>query len=198
MIEMHDIDGLTALASTRLGNRQFIDDTFIGRDIRKEEFANLFGSKKRKDSIARVRQEQNARWAAVPAKTCDEIKAALTMVSIEVEKLTKLSATSKDFWIIPQLETAREWEGKFKQLQATNRCLELEEEAKKKAERELTLQTLTNLSDTTVEKAKADLAQSQGTSLGQTVSSIAGGNNKLLLYGGIGVGVVLLILLIRK
>lgn len=198
MIEMHDIDGLTALSPTRLGNRQFIDDTYKGKDVRVDEFANLFGSKKRKESIARVRQEQNARWAAVPAKSCDEIKAALTMVAIEVEKLTKLSATSKDFWIIPQLETARIWEGKFKQMQASNRCLELEEEAKKKAERELTLQTLTNLSDTTVEKAKADLAQSSGSSLGQTVTALTGGNNKLLLYGGIGLGAVLLILLLRK
>lgn len=198
MIEIAEIDGMSAISPTRLGNRQFINDTYRGVDVKKEDFANLFGSKKRKESIARTRKEQNDFWAKKPQQTCDDLKAALASVSIEVEKLTKLSATSKDYWIIPSLEVAREWEGKFKQLQASSRCLELEAEAKKKAERELTLQTLSQLSDTTVEKAKADLAQTTGSSLGQAVSSLTGGNNKLLLYGGIGLGVVLIILLARR
>lgn len=200
-IDMIENNELGALNGSRLGNRQFIDEMpYRGTYVKKDEFANLFGSKKRKQSIADTKAEQNARWAALPVKTCGDIKGAITATQIEVEKLTKLSATSKDYWVIPALEVAREWEGKFKQMQASQRCLELEEEEKKRKERELTLQTLTNLSDATVEKAKQDIAQTGSSSLGQSVSGLLKGtdNNKLLIIGGVGLGAILLILLLRK
>jgi hypothetical protein len=71
-------------------------------------------------------------------------------------------------------------------------CVRKAEQAKVEEERKSSLDALTKISDLTVDKAKQDiLGGDKGGSAGE-------GNKKLLLYGGIGLGVLVAIALIAR
>ena len=200
MIENNDFGNFTA---GRMGLRSFPDEdcknyfgdeNFFSKDI--EPYYNLFGSKTRKDSIANVKREQNQKWSNTPQKSCSDIKLALQLVAIDIEKLTKQSASQKDFWIAPALEVAREWDANFRRMQAQMNCLEIEAQEKAAKEKADTLQTLQSISDTGVQKTKEDIL-----SLGQQADSgdkIYGVDKKTIMYAGAGLGAILIFALILK
>lgn len=202
MIEQSDFGNFS---SGRLGLKSFADEdscaNFDGSenfgmrgDL--EQYFNLFGSRTRKDSIANVKREQDAYWGAKPQKTCADIKITLAENAIDIEKLTKLMATSKEFWVQPALETARKWQGEFKKMQARMNCLEIE--AKEKAEREKaeTLDTLKKLSDTSAEQIKKDISELSGKD-GQG-QKIFGLDRNVVVYAGAGLGAILVFALILR
>lgn len=200
MIENNDFGNFTA---GRMGLRSFPDedcknyfgdDNFFGKDI--EPYYNLFGSKTRKDSIANVKREQNQRWTNTPQKSCEDIKIALGLVAIEIDKFTKMSASQSDFWIAPALEVAREWNAKFQAMQLQMNCLEIEAQEKAAREKADTLKTLQDISDTGVQKTKEDIL-----SLGQQPDNgdkIYGVDKKTIMYAGAGLGAILIFALILK
>jgi hypothetical protein len=213
MIENNDFGNFTA---GRQGLKSFPDEdckNYFGDEnfygANKEEYHNILagggvlagifrGNKMRKDSIANVKREQNEKWSTTPQKSCSDIKIALELVAIDIEKLTKQSASQTDFWIAPALEVAREWDAQFKRMQSQMRCLEIEAQEKAAREKADTLKTLQSISDATVDKTKTDIlglgipeTQTQG-------EKIFGVDKKLATYVGAGIGALLVFALILR
>ena len=187
---------LGALAPMRIGgNTSFVDEndvtpcrSFTGDD----DFFNLFGSKKRKASVAQVEKDANEKWGQYDQKTCGGIELLIADTQVEIERITKMMASSKGFELPIQLSIARGAQANAKMLQNQYDCVRKAEQAKIEEERKSSLDALTKISDLTVNKAKEDL-------LGTDKSGSAGGSNKkLLLYGGIGLGVLVAIALIAR
>lgn len=195
-IDMLENNELGALAPMRIGgNTSFVDENtptpykcFTGDD----EFFNLFGSQKRKASVAQVEKDANAKWAQYDQKTCGGIELLLADTQVEIERITKMMASNNGFDLPIQLRIARNAQANAKMLQNQYDCVRKAEQAKIEEERKSSLDALTKISDITVDKAKQDL-------LGTDKSATAGaGNKKLLMYGGIGLGALVVIALIAR
>jgi hypothetical protein len=195
-IDMLEYNELGALAPMRIGgNTSFVDEndvtpcrSFTGDD----DFYNLFGSKKRKDSVAQVEKDVAAKWSQYDTKTCGGIELLIADTQVEIERVTKMMASNNGFELPIQLKGARNAQANAKALQNQYDCVRKAEEAKIEAERKSSLDALTKISDLTVDKAKQDIL---GTDKG---GGAAGSNKKLLLYGGIGLGVLVAIALIAR
>lgn len=198
-IDMIENNELGALASSRLGLRQFADDgkQYAHRNFTgDEEFYNLFGSKARKNSIQANVDAENAKWNQLPLKTCGDAKRMLDLTLADIETYNKIiAANDKDPFSPHRLRVAREWEGRARKLYVELNCEETITAAKKEAERKSILDTLTQTGDISVQKAQAELMGLQSTfeKGGEGLD-----NKKILLYGGIGVGALILIALILK
>lgn len=194
-IDMLENNELGALAPMRIGdNTSFVDEndvtpcrSFTGED----DFYNLFGSKKRKDSVAKVEKDANAKWSQYDQKTCGGIELLLSDTQVEIERITKMMASNNGFDLPIQLKIARNAQANAKMLQNQYDCVRKAEQAKVEEERKSSLDALTKISDLTVDKAKEDIFGGKGGSAGD-------GNKKLLLYGGIGLGVLVAIALIAR
>ena len=187
---------LGALAPMRIGgNTSFVDEndvtpcrSFTGDD----DFFNLFGSKKRKASVAQVEKDANEKWEQYDQKTCGGIELLIADTQVEIERITKMMANNNGFDLPIQLKIARAAQANAKMLQNQYDCVRKAEQAKVEEERKSSLDALTKISDLTVDKAKQDiLGGDKGGSAGE-------GNKKLLLYGGIGLGVLVAIALIAR
>ena len=116
----------------------------------------------------------------------------LSDTQVEIERITKMMASNNGFDLPIQLKIARNAQANAKMLQNQYDCVRKAEQAKIEEERKSSLDALTKISDLTVDKAKQDI-------LGTDKSaSAAGSNKKLLLYGGIGLGVLAAIALIAR
>lgn len=193
-----------AHAPSRLGSHQFADDNkhfknFTGgQDFFKgggEDWANLFGSKLRKLHLKENQEAEAKVWASYPTATCDDIQRLIDALALRAETLVKqIAAKPKDPFYPVRIITVREWEGKIKSLQLQKDCINIVAKAKEDAQKQETLSTITSLSETSIQNAKNDLL---GINLTDTTAT-ASPNKKLLMYGGIGVGAVILLLLLRK
>lgn len=197
-IDMIENNELGALAPSRLGLRQFADDNTYVRYTGKDEFYNLFGSQKRKESLARVEQEAKAYWAKYPLTNCDDAKRLLQLIGAEVESLNKrLAANDKDVFIPVWIRITREVESVVRRFYTEQDCEAKAAALAKEAERKSILDTLTQTGDVAVQKAQAEL---QGL---QTTLEKGGGvgldNNKILTYGAVGiVGLIAVALILRR
>ena len=201
-IDMIERTSEGAHAPSRLGLHQFADENkhfrnFTGgQDFFKDEgedWANLFGSKKRKSSIKENQEAEAKVWSKYPTSTCDEIQRLIDALALRAETLVKqIAAQPKDPFYPIRIVVVREYEGKTKSLQLQQDCLNIVAKAKEDAQKQETLSTITTLSETSIQKAKNDLL---GINLNNTTATP---NKKLLLYGGIGVGAVILLLLLRN
>ncbi len=195
MIENNE---LSALAPSRVGNdRCFVDEksqSYLGF-TGEEQFYNLFGSQKRKQSIAQVEKDAKAKWAQYDTKTCGGIQLLIDDAQVEIERITKIMASNNGFDLPIQLKFARNAQAEAKKLQNQYDCVNKLAKEKVEAERKALLDTLTNVSDTAVNKAKGDLV---GLDMGTPEKSVGGVNKNLLIYGGIGLGALVVIALILK
>jgi hypothetical protein len=197
-IDMIEQNELGALATSRVGNdRCFVDEksqSYLGF-TGEEDFYNLFGSQKRKASVAQVEKDARAKWATYNTKTCGGIDSLLQDAMVERERITKQMAQGGGFELPIQMKIVVEAEANAKRLRNQYDCVNIAETQKKEAERKALLDTLTNVSDTAVNKAKGDLV---GLDMGTDEKSIGGINKNLLLYGGIGLGALVVIALIFR
>ena len=218
-IDMIENNELGALAKSRLGDtKQFTDENqkfknFSGNeevfqrvDIN-EEFENLFGSKTFKDNKAKATKDV----AALPKGNCDDIEKSLERLALYIEAQTKELGLAKGHvteYPKNRLVVARRAEANLKMAQSNADCLNIQAKAQSEAKKADLIKTLTNVSEASVQQAKTDLF---GTPIGQplyapattdqgalsSVKNALGGSNKnLLIYGGI--GVIVLILLLRR
>ena len=225
-IDMIENNELGALASGRFSElKPFIDqnkhykNAIAHSDFPKidsnEEFANLFGINIFGDETFKSNKNQSQKEAedfikSLPATKCEDIQTALDKIAIYIETQTKALALAKGHMTeYPKikLEVARKAEGDLKQKQQDYNCIALAQAAESAKSKDELIKTLTNVSQQSVEQAKTDLfglpasasvytpTGSSGTSTSNILTS---SNKNLLLYGGIGVGVILLILFIRK
>jgi len=195
-IDMLEYNELGALAPMRIGgNTSFVDEndvtpcrSFTGED----EFFNLFGSKKRKESVAKVEKDAKEKWEQYDIKTCGGIELLLSDTQVEIERITKIMASNNGFDLPIQLKFARNAQANAKMLQNQYDCVRKAEQAKIEEERKSSLDALTKISDSTIDKAKQDILG------GDKGGSAGDGNKNLLLYGGIGLGVLVAIALIAR
>lgn len=196
--------GLSALDDSRLGNKNFIDEGQIAvkRQViqggfmftGEEDFYNLFGSRNKKKSNFRLAQRNKYKDLK---DDCDNIQISIDIISNDVATLLKRRS---DLETKERLIEANVVLGEFKNKQIANRCEEVKAASLKESERAKSLELLTSISDTTVNKAKGDLAGLIGGDAKDGGAATVGGiNKKVLLYGGIGLGVlVVAAILIRK
>ncbi len=189
MIENNE---LGALAPSRLGLREFADDKWAYKNYTGgDDFFNLLGSRKKK-------MEKYSSWARTKFENlstdCDKIQGSIEIINNEIQLLLKQKQTLN---IKTQLKETNQILADFKRTQIEQDCERILTQAKSEKEREQTLATLTQLSDVSVGKAQQELAGLQAGLSPQEASSQAN-MKKYLLYGGIGLGAILLIALITK
>jgi hypothetical protein len=216
MIERND-EGVHA--TSRLGNFQFADDSKHFRNFTGgedffqgggEDWANLFGSKVAKRNEAKATEEAKKFVQSLPTgnktnPTCEEIAKSLELLSVYIETQVKEIGIAKGHIVnYPKnrLAVARTEEGRIKIIQSQMNCIAVQEKEKSEAAKAETLKTITNLSETSIQNAKNDLLGINQSLSEQSATNIGGvsltNNKKLLLYGGIGVGAIVLILLLRR
>ena len=202
-IEMIENSELAALSNSRLGNRNFIDEGQRRMGINsKQEYAcftgeddlyNLFGSRNKKK--ANFRTAQNLLYKDLKTD-CDNIQTSIDIVSNDVATLLKKRS---DLETRERLDSANAVLGDFKKKQIANKCEEVKAAALKESERTKSLELLTSISDSTVDKAKGDLAGlTAADAKGGSEATVGGINKKVLIYGGIGLGVLVVAAIIIR
>lgn len=191
-IDMIENNELGALAPSRLGLREFADDNWAYKNYTGgEDFFNLFGSRKAKI-------EKYSSWAKTKFENlstdCDKIQGSIDIINNELQLLLKQKQTLN---IKTQIKETNQILADFKRMQIQQDCEKKITEAKTATEREQTLATLTQLSDVSVGKAQQELAGLQAGLSPEEAASQARTKN-YLLYGGLGLGAILLIALIAR
>ncbi len=191
-IDMIENNELSALAPSRLGLRQFADDNWVYKNYTgDDQFYNLFGSRKAK--ISKYEGWARDKFADLPTD-CENIQKSIDIINNELASLLK---QKQDLNVKTQVKETNLILADYKKKQIQQDCEKKAQEAKTAKEREETLSTLTQLSDVSVGKAQKELAGLQASEGGQ-VSASQDQTKKYLLYGGIGLGAILLIFLIAK
>lgn len=221
-IDMIENNEMGALAKSRLGDlHQFTDESqkfknftgevgFFNPIDPNEEFAELFGSKTFKRHLADATKQAEDFVASLPKGSCDEIEKSLERLSVYIEGQTKELGLSKGHvteYPKNRLVVARRAEADLKMKQSSLDCINKKAQVESAAKKAELIQTLTNVSEASVQQAKTDLF---GTPTGQplynqantnqgalsSVQSALGSNKNLLIYGGI--GIIVLILILRR
>lgn len=189
-IDMIENNELAALAPSRLGLNEFVDEKWVYKNYTGgEDFYNIGGSRKRK--IEKYSSWAKAKFENLP-DDCANIQKSIDIINNELQLLLKQKPTLN---IKTQVKETNQILADFKRLQISQDCEKLEAEAKKVAEKQETLDTLTKLSDVSVGKAQQELSGLQGAEGGDATQDQT---KKYLLYGGIGLGALLLIVLITR
>jgi hypothetical protein len=95
-----------------------------------EDWANLFGSKKRKQSLARSRDEETEKWKLVQETTCKQVASKLTQLDIRIQGLNEeLDASPKDVFIPQRISVAKQIQSALLIKQINMNCAALEEAA---------------------------------------------------------------------
>lgn len=189
MIENNE---LGALAPSRLGLREFADDNWVYKNYTGgDEFYNLFGSRKAK--IEKYSSWAKTKFEGLPTD-CENIQRSIDIISNELASLLKQKQTLN---IKTQIKETNLILADYKKMQLEQDCEKKAAEAKTAQEREQTLATLTQLSDISVGKAQQELAGLQA-GLSPEKAASEEQTKKYLLYGGLGLGAILLIFLIAR
>jgi Mg2+ and Co2+ transporter CorA len=170
-IDMIEHNELGALSHSRLGSANFINE--IGDD----SYANLFGSRKRKKS--KFREDVRNRYRDMKTD-CDSLLTNIDTISSDLETLVKRSAGKSTLELREKIDETQIILGEMKSAQSKQQCIIKQSQAERQRSASENLKTLTDLSDTTVGKAMADLGQSNS------------GKDNNMMYWYIGGGVVVL------
>lgn len=186
-IDMIERNDLSALANSRVGGlKQFVDDknmNFVGH----ENYVSLLGSKKKKLSAAR--QQIQDKYKAYPIE-CPEINSSIEAIESDLSILVGRTNTTKGSQknvLKEQLDETTKLLGEFKSRAIKLGCDKAILAAKEEQGKADLLSTLSSYGSGSVDAAKKDLQQGKDGSM-----------NKWVLYGGIGLGVVLIAVIIIK
>jgi hypothetical protein len=180
-IDMLEDNELSALAPSRLGMKNFINDKPMrGKKMPKQEeqFAYLFGSANRKKLASRIQ----GKWSGLPTD-CDKIDSSIKIVEEDIASQIKKSSTQKGYAlkstkiIIQESQMAL---GELKKLKEVN-CVAVEIE-KKAMEEEKFQEKLQKISEDAIAKAKGD---TQGSFVSKFVENVKSNKNIYLIGGGI-------------
>lgn len=193
-IDMLENNEMGALAPSRLGLQNFIDDVPIrGKRMpnKEERFEELFGTKRRKRSKA-AQADLKTRLSELP-KDCASINQSIAILEEGVATNIKLTAAGAKAAELKRLKNViaiyQSALGEYKKIRASSCAAELAaSKAKEQADFE---QKLVNLSEASVEKAKAEA---------ETITQKVASNKKLLLIGGgvIALGIIGYVIFGRK
>jgi len=191
-IDMIENNDLGALAKSRLGDYHFDNEDWVYKNYTgDEEFFNLFGSRKKK--VAKIESAVNTKYANLPTD-CDSIQQSIDIINTDIALLLK---TKPNLNQKKSLAKTNQILAEFKKAQISQNCEKVKAEAQTAKAREETLSTLTQLSDISVGKAQTEL---QGLNAQDAAGGATSGlgNKKLLLYGGIGLGVLLVVVILMR
>jgi hypothetical protein len=185
-IDMLENNELSALAPSRLGMKNFINDKPMrGKKMpnQEEQFANLFGSKNRRKLASRVQ----GKWSSLPTD-CDKIDSSIKIVEEDIASQIKKSSTQKGYAlkstkiIIQESQMAL---GELKKLKEANCSTVIEE--KKAMEEQKFQEKLEKISEDAIAKAKGDVpaSASAGQVVNKIVENVKSNKNIYLIGGGI-------------
>lgn len=190
-IDMIENNELGALAPSRLGLDEFADEKWVYKNYTGgDEFFNASGRKKK---IEKYKSWAQSKFESLPSD-CENVQKSIDIINNELQLLVKQKQTLN---VKTQIAETNQILASFKKAQIEQDCEKKLTEEKTAAEREQTLSTLTQLSDVSVGKAQQELA---GLQAGAAPKDAAQQEQmkKYLLYGGIGLGAILLIVLITR
>lgn len=187
-IDMIENNELGALAPSRLGLKQFIDegDVNYGGD---EDFYNLFGSRNRKKE--NFQKDVRNKYINLPTD-CENIQDSIDIIENDKKTLLGLKGDLRQKQSLAETSKVL---GQFKSLQISQKCVKTLDAQKAEKDKKDTLDTLTSLSESSISKAQSELkgldADIKGGTKGITTKQI-------LIYGGVGVAALAIIALILK
>lgn len=224
-IDMIENNDLGALAKGRLGDlNSFADESksfknFAGNeevfqkiDIN-EEFENLFGvnifgDETFKRNKNQAKADAEAFVKKLPKTTCEDLKSSLDKLALYIEAQTKELGLAKGHvteYPKIRLGVARAAEADMKMKQEDKQCIAIAQKLESEQKKAELIKTLTNVSEASVQQAKTDLFGVPSgqplyapASQGGGLTASLGSNKNLLIYGGIGLGAVLLIAMLRN
>lgn len=186
-IDMIERNDLSALANSRVGGlKQFVDDknlNFVGH----ENYVSLFGSKKKKKSAARQQIQDKYRDLSIE---CPGINTSIETIESDLSILVGRSTSAKGSQKTvarEQIDETSKLLGEFKARAIKLGCDKAILAAKEEQGKADLLSALSSYGSGSVEAAKKDLQGGKND-----------GMSKWLLYGGIGLGVVLITVIIIK
>jgi len=219
-IDMIENNDLGALAKGRLGDLNgFTDENKVYKNFTgneevfqkidiNEEFENLFGSKTFKDNKAKAKADAEAFVKKLPKTTCEDLKSSLDKLALYIEAQTKELGLAKGHvteYPKIRLGVARTAEAEMKMKQEDKQCLAIAQKIETEQNKAELIKTLTNVSEASVQQAKTDLFGVPSgqplyapASQGGGLTASLGSNKNLLIYGGIGLGAVLLLVMLRN
>jgi hypothetical protein len=185
-IDMLENNELSALAPSRLGMKNFVNDKPMkGRKMPKQEenFANLFGSANRKKLATKVQ----GKWSGLPTD-CASIDSSIKIIEEDIASQIKKSSTQKGYdlkstkLIIQESQTAL---GDLKKMKASN-CAGVEAEAKAVDEQKFQ-EKLQKISEDAISKAKGETTTGSSASevVSKLVDNVKSNKNVYLIGGGI-------------
>jgi hypothetical protein len=224
-IDMIENNDLSALAKGRLGDlNSFADENkgfknFAGNeevfqkiDVN-EEFENLFGinifgDETFKRNKAKAKSEAEEFVKKLPKTTCDDLKSSLDKLALYIEAQTKELGLAKGHvteYPKIRLTIARAAEADMKMKQEDKQCIAIAQKLESEQKKAELIKTLTNVSEASVQQAKTDLFGVPSgqplyapASQGGGLTASLGQNKNLLIYGGIGLGAILLLAMLRN
>lgn len=182
-IDMIESNDLGALAPSRLGMYQFADEAFRNYTGDSE----FFNAKGRRAKIEKYKGWAQEKFAGLPTD-CENIQNSINIINEELKLLlkSKSSLNTKT-----QIAETNQVLARFKKLQISQDCDRVLTEKKTAEERAEALKTLGELSDTSVEKAQRELKGLQGGGKDDNTK-------KILIYGGVGLAVLVAVVLILR
>lgn len=187
-IDSIESNELSALASSRLGIKQFIDDPDVNY-TGDAEFYNLFGSRKQKKSA--IREAVRAKYINLPTD-CERIQQSIDVISTDAATLLKQRQNLQQREALDETNIIL---GEYKKRQIEQNCEQILARRQSDEQQKLLLEQLGGLGDVSVQKAQQELAGLKATGASGTGLS----TKNLLIYGGVGVAVLIgIALIVRK
>lgn len=186
-IDMIERNELAALANSRVGGlKQFVDDKNVNY-LNANGYVNLFGSRRKKKNAAR--QEIEDKYSQL-SSDCSGIDTSIDVINSDLQILVGRSNTAKGqerLKVREQLDETTKILGEFKNRKIQLGC----------SKSQTSTQSQTNTSD--IVGLASQFGSTASEQAGQEMTSGNGSNiNKWLIYGGVGLGVVLIAVILIK
>lgn len=175
-----EVNEIRNMEHGRCGPNGFIDENA-------QQFANLFGSKKRKQSIKQWQADETAVWSKYPMSNCEEVQQLINALNIAIQGSLQLIASNPsraDY--PPKLEIQQGFLTKAKQAQSQLGCVEAQQAQQSAQESQQTLSQLQQLENAGVQAATTDI-KTVSSSISKNIYWYAGGAVLALLAVGIAI-----------
>jgi LPXTG-motif cell wall-anchored protein len=183
-IDMIENNELGALAHSRLGSRNFIDErkpkfrfqSYTGiQEIEEENFLGILEGKAKQ----KVRNAVRDKWKTLPKNDCANVQQSIDLLLNDIARITKQLATKSNADRKTELDETNSVLGDYKAAQISLNCEKIESEAQQQQAKSEADATLKQAAEEQVQAAKQDIAT-------QTKSN----TQTWLLYGGIALAVI--------
>lgn len=155
-------------------------------------YENLFGSRKRKKSIASWKADETKIWQQYPMNTCADLQRMVDALNIAIQgqqQLILANPTRADY--PPKLEVQQSFLTKAKQAQSNLGCVQAQQAQQQAQQSQQTLTDLQTLEQQGVQAAKADL-----TGISTTASS--GVPKNIYIFAAAGIAAVIAVAMLVK